>query len=53
MKRFGATMTPEAFVLDEKRIVRYCGSVDDKFVERGKQRGKTQGKYLEQAAAFR
>lgn len=50
MKRFGATMTPEAFVLDEKRIMRYCGSIDDKYVERGKPRGKVQAKFLEQAA---
>ncbi|MGC4045712.1 MAG: hypothetical protein QM758_18130 [Armatimonas sp.] len=36
MKKLGATLTPEAFVLDEKRIVRYCGSIDDKYIERGK-----------------
>ena len=29
--RFGAERTPEVFVLDEKRIVRYWGNIDDQF----------------------
>ncbi len=49
MKKLGATMTPEAFVLDEKRIVRYCGALDDKYVERGKPRAEVREKFLENA----
>jgi peroxiredoxin len=29
--RFGARRTPEAFVLDEQRVVRYRGRIDDQF----------------------
>ncbi|HEY8506527.1 MAG TPA: thioredoxin family protein [Gemmataceae bacterium] len=29
--RFGATMTPEAFVLDADRVVRYRGRIDDQY----------------------
>ena len=29
--QFGATRTPEAFVLDDKRIVRYHGRIDDQY----------------------
>jgi hypothetical protein len=51
MKQLGATMTPEAFVLDDKRIVRYCGAIDDKYVERGKPTAGVRVKYLENAVA--
>lgn len=37
----GATVTPEAVVLDSGRTIRYRGRVDDRFVERGK--AKTTG----------
>jgi hypothetical protein len=50
MKKLGATMTPEAFVLDEKRVVRYCGALDDKYVERGKPKAGVREKFLENAA---
>jgi mono/diheme cytochrome c family protein len=50
MKKLGAKMTPEAFVLDEKRIVRYCGAIDDKYVERGKPKAAVREKFLENAA---
>lgn len=30
-ERFGATRTPEAFILDQDRIVRYHGRVDDQY----------------------
>lgn len=29
--QFGATRTPEIFLLDQERIIRYCGRVDDQF----------------------
>ena len=31
----GATVTPEAFVLDAGRTVRYAGRIDDRFADRG------------------
>jgi peroxiredoxin len=31
VKRFGATRTPEAFVLDRERVVRYQGRIDDQY----------------------
>jgi hypothetical protein len=37
----GATVTPEAVVLDAERTIRYRGRIDDRFVERGK--AKTTG----------
>ncbi len=37
--QLGATRTPEAFVLDENRVVRYHGRIDDQFLV-GVQRGK-------------
>ncbi len=37
--KLGATRTPEAFILDEKRVVRYHGRIDDQFLV-GAQRGK-------------
>jgi peroxiredoxin len=30
-ERFGATRTPEAFVLDRRRVVRYQGRIDDQY----------------------
>jgi len=29
--RFGAERTPEAFILDEKRVIRYWGRIDDQY----------------------
>lgn len=37
--RFGATLTPEAVVLDVHRKVRYRGRVDDGYAARGKAKG--------------
>ncbi len=31
VKRFGATRTPEAFVLDRDRVIRYQGRIDDQY----------------------
>ena len=36
-KRLGATITPEAFVVDTNGKVRYYGRIDDLYPERGKQ----------------
>lgn len=30
--RFGAIRTPEVFVLDQERVVRYCGRIDDQYL---------------------
>ncbi len=49
MKKLGATLTPEAFVLDEKRVVRYCGSIDDKYIERGKPTAGVRKQFLSNA----
>jgi peroxiredoxin len=45
-----ATRTPEIVVLDEKRIVRYQGRIDDQFTY-GKQRPKAEHDYLGDAIA--
>ena len=37
--RLGAVRTPEVFVLDEKRVVRYWGRIDDQYIV-GRQRQK-------------
>ena len=37
--QFGATRTPQAFVLDADRRVRYRGRIDDQYVAGGKNRG--------------
>ena len=37
---FGATRTPQAFVLDPARRVRYRGRIDDQYAPGGKNRGK-------------
>src|SRR5205807_1565025 len=29
--RFGARRTPEAFILDERRVIRYRGRIDDQY----------------------
>ena len=38
--RFGATRTPQAFVLDAHRRIRYRGRIDDQYAPGGKNRGK-------------
>jgi peroxiredoxin/mono/diheme cytochrome c family protein len=37
--RFGATRSPEAFVLDANRCIRYRGRIDDQYTAGGKNRG--------------
>jgi Copper type II ascorbate-dependent monooxygenase, C-terminal domain./Redoxin. len=39
MASLGATITPEAFLLDPHGKVRYQGRIDDRYIERGKARG--------------
>ncbi|MBX7167793.1 MAG: thioredoxin family protein [Pirellulales bacterium] len=46
--QFGAQRTPEMFVLDRQRVIRYIGRVDDQFII-GIQRSKPQRKDLELA----
>ena len=36
--RLGATRTPESFVLDKQRVVRYRGRIDDQYAALGKRR---------------
>jgi thiol-disulfide isomerase/thioredoxin len=43
--RFGAERTPEVFVLDEERVVRYAGSIDDQYGI-GYSRPKVEHRYL-------
>ncbi|HEX4070813.1 MAG TPA: redoxin domain-containing protein [Planctomycetaceae bacterium] len=46
--RFGAVRTPEVFLLDQSRVVRYRGPIDDQFGV-GVARGKAVHNYLEDA----
>lgn len=46
--QFGAERTPEVFVLDAERKVRYHGRIDDQFTY-GKQRNKVENNYLKDA----
>jgi peroxiredoxin len=46
--QFGAKRTPEIFVLDQERIVRYHGRIDDQFTY-GIQRPKVERNYLHEA----
>jgi peroxiredoxin len=46
--RLGAVRTPEAFVLDERRVVRYWGRIDDQYGV-GVQRSRPQRRYLVEA----
>jgi peroxiredoxin len=45
---FGAQRTPQVFVLDESRVIRYAGAVDDQYGI-GYQRKKPQERYLAEA----
>ena len=44
VNRLGATMTPQAFVVDENSIIRYCGAIDDHRYE-----NRVQHRYLRDA----
>lgn len=46
--QFGATRTPEVFLLDKRRVVRYRGPIDDQFAV-GLARDKPTQEYLRQA----
>lgn len=46
--QFGAERTPEVFVLDQQRVVRYCGRIDDQYVV-GVQRKQAEHHDLEAA----
>lgn len=45
----GARQTPEVFLLDSHRIVRYAGRIDDRYVARGQARARVAAPDLERA----
>jgi len=47
--KFGAKVTPEAFVLDDSGTIRYRGRVDDTFPARGKRKANPQTSELKDA----
>ena len=47
--RFGAKMTPEVFVYDATRKLRYRGRIDDQFADRGKRNARPQTNELRDA----
>ncbi len=49
--RFGAKVTPEAFVLDDSGTVRYRGRIDDTFPARGKRKANPETNELRDAIA--
>jgi Redoxin/Copper type II ascorbate-dependent monooxygenase, C-terminal domain len=49
--RFGAKVTPEAFVLDDTGTVRYRGRVDDTYAARGKRKANPETSELKDAVA--
>ncbi len=50
-RKIGATMTPEAFVLDERGRVRYRGRIDDQFAARRVRNATPTGSELKDAIA--
>jgi len=48
-RKIGATMTPEAFVIDAKGHVRYHGRIDDQFAKRGVRNANPSGNELKDA----
>ncbi len=50
-RKIGATMTPEAFVLDDKGQVRYHGRIDDQYVARRVRNAAPSGSELKDAIA--
>jgi len=48
-RKIGATMTPEAFVVDAKGQVRYHGRIDDQFAKRGVRNANPSGNELKDA----
>ncbi len=50
-RKIGATMTPEAFVMDDKGLVRYHGRIDDQYVDRRVRNAAPGGSELRDAIA--
>ena len=50
-RKIGATMTPEAFVIDSHNRVRYHGRIDDQFAKRGVRNANPSGNELKDAIA--
>jgi hypothetical protein len=50
-RKMDATMTPEAFVIDDQRRVRYHGRIDDQFARRGVRNANPTGNELRDAIA--
>jgi len=50
-RKLGATVTPEAFVIDEQGHVRYHGRIDDQFAKRGVRNANPSGNELKDAIA--
>ena len=48
-RKIGATMTPEAFVIDAQGHVRYHGRIDDQFAKRGVRNANPSGNELKDA----
>ena len=49
--KLGATMTPEVFVIDDQRRMRYHGRIDDQFARRGVRNANPAGHELRDAIA--
>lgn len=50
-RQFGATITPEAFVIDAGGKIRYHGRIDDRFADRGVRNANPEGEELKDAVA--
>jgi mono/diheme cytochrome c family protein len=50
-RKLGATVTPEAFVIDARGHVRYHGRIDDQFAKRGVRNANPSGNELKDAIA--
>ena len=50
-RRFGAKVTPEVFVFDNARLLRYRGRIDDQFAARGKPNARHETNELRDAVA--
>ena len=50
-RKLGATMVPEAFVIDAQNQVRYHGRIDDQFARRGVRNANPSGNELKDAIA--
>ncbi|MFO0955985.1 MAG: redoxin domain-containing protein [Isosphaeraceae bacterium] len=50
-RKLGATVTPEAFVIDDRGQVRYQGRIDDQFAARGVRNAHSESRELRDAVA--